>query len=100
MFLAMNRFKIVKGKEEEFEKVWKERDTHLEGVKGFISFNLLKGKETDDYSLYASHSIWESNVAFVNWTKSEAFRLAHKNAGIHSDLYLGPTNLETFDHII
>ena len=87
MFLAMNRFKIVKGKEEEFEKVWKERDTHLEGVKGFISFNLLKGKETDDYSLYASHSIWESNVAFVNWTKSEAFRLAHKNAGIHSDLY-------------
>ncbi len=100
MFLAMNRFKIVKGKEEEFEKIWKERDTHLEGVKGFISFNLLKGKETDDYSLYASHSIWESNVAFVNWTKSEAFRLAHKNAGIHSDLYLGPPNLETFDHII
>ena len=88
MFLAMNRFKIVKGKEQEFEKVWKERDTHLEGVKGFISFNLLKGKETDDYSLYASHSIWESNVAFVNWTKSEAFRLAQKNAGIHSDLYL------------
>ena len=100
MFLAMNRFKIVKGKEGEFEKVWKERDTHLEGVKGFISFNLLKGKETDDYSLYASHSIWESNVAFVNWTKSEAFRLAHKNAGIHSDLYLGPPNLETLDHII
>ena len=93
MFLAMNRFKIVKGKEEKFEKVWKERDTHLEGVKGFISFNLLKGKETDDYSLYASHSIWESNVAFVNWTKSEAFKLAHKNAGIHSDLYLGPPNL-------
>ena len=93
MFLAMNRFKIVKGKEEEFEKVWKERDTHLEGVKGFISFNLLKGKETDDYSLYASHSIWESNVAFVNWTKSEAFRLAHKNAGIHSDLSVSYTHL-------
>ena len=100
MFLAMNRFKIVKGKEEEFEKVWKERDSHLEGVKGFISFNLLKGKETDDYSLYASHSIWESNIAFVNWTKSKAFRLAHKNAGIHSDLYLGPPNLETFERII
>ena len=42
MFLAMNRFKIVKGKEQEFEKVWKERDTHLEGVKGFVKFNLLK----------------------------------------------------------
>ena len=100
MFLAMNRFKIVKGKEEEFEKVWKERDTHLEGVKGFVKFNLLKGAETESYSLYASHSIWESEDAFIDWTKSEAFKLAHKNAGIHRDLYLGPPNLETFDQII
>ena len=29
MFLAMNRFKIVKGKEDKFEQIWKERDTHL-----------------------------------------------------------------------
>ena len=49
MFLAMNRFKIVKGKEQEFEKVWKERDTHLEGVKGFVKFNLHKGAETESY---------------------------------------------------
>ena len=100
MFLAMNRFKIVKGKEEEFEKVWKERDSHLEGVKGFISFNLLKGRETDDYSLYASHSIWESEDAFIDWTKSEAFKLAHKNAGQHKDLYLGPPNFEGFEVVI
>ena len=31
MFLAMNRFKIVKGREEDFETIWKERDTHLQG---------------------------------------------------------------------
>ena len=35
MFIAMNRFKIVLGKEELFEKVWRERDTHLNGVEGF-----------------------------------------------------------------
>ena len=40
MFLAMNRFKIVKGKEQEFEKVWKVRDTHLEGVKA-VSYTHL-----------------------------------------------------------
>ena len=27
MFIAMNRFKIVLGKEIEFETVWRERDT-------------------------------------------------------------------------
>ena len=35
MYLAMNRFKIVLGKEDEFETVWKSRETHLENVKGF-----------------------------------------------------------------
>ena len=100
MFLAMNRFKIVKGCEEDFEKIWRERDTHLQGVEGFKEFNLMKGNTEKDYSLYASHSIWESEYAFIDWTKSEAFKLAHKNAGIHRDLYLGPPNLEIFDQII
>ena len=35
MYIAMNRFKIVPGKEDEFEKVWRERDTHLSEVPGF-----------------------------------------------------------------
>ena len=40
MFIAMNRFKIVLGKEKEFEEVWKNRDTHLNDVPGFKEFNL------------------------------------------------------------
>ena len=53
MFIAMNRFKIVLGKEIEFEKVWRERDTHLEGTKGFKEFHLVKGEKNNEYSLYA-----------------------------------------------
>ena len=97
MFLALNRFKIVKGREEDFETIWRERDTHLQGVDGFKEFNLMKGREEDNYSLYASHSVWESKEHFVDWTKSEAFRLAHKNAGKNADIYLGPPELETFE---
>ena len=48
MYIAMNRFKIIPGKENEFEKVWRERDTHLNGVPGFKEFNLIKGKKTDE----------------------------------------------------
>ena len=36
----MNRFKIVKGKEDKFEQIWKERDTHLKGVKGLLNLIL------------------------------------------------------------
>ena len=100
MFIAMNRFKIVLGKEAEFENVWRERDTHLSGVEGFKEFHLVKGEKNDEFSLYASHSIWSSKEAFINWTKSEAFRLAHKNAGQHKDLYLGAPNFEGFEAVL
>ena len=100
MFIAMNRFKIVPGKEREFENVWKERDTHLKGVDGFKEFHLVKGEQNSEFSLYASHSVWKSKEDFINWTKSEAFKLAHKNAGQHKDLYLGPPNFEGFEVVI
>ena len=48
-------------------------------------------------TLYSSHSTWDSKEDFINWTKSEAFRLAHKNAAQHRDLYLGPPDFEGFD---
>ena len=96
----MNRFKIVPGKENEFEKVWKERDTHLHGVNGFKEFHLVKGEKNNEFSLYASHSIWNSKEDFIKWTKSEAFKLAHKNAGQHKNLYLGPPEFEGFERVL
>ena len=49
MYIAMNRFKIVKGKEKEFEEVSRNRDTHLKGVEGFKNFNLIKGATKEKY---------------------------------------------------
>ncbi len=100
MFIAMNRFKIVLGREKEFEDVWKNRDTHLKDVPGFKEFNLVKGDTNNEHTLYASHSIWDSKNDFINWTKSEAFRLAHKNSGQHKELYLGHPNFEGFEVVL
>tara|TARA_B100000963_G_scaffold8363_1_gene6539 strand:- start:94 stop:396 length:303 start_codon:yes stop_codon:yes gene_type:complete len=100
MFIAMNRFKILIGKEKEFENIWKSRDTFLDKVPGFKNFNLIKGKSNEKYTLYASHSIWDSEESFINWTKSEEFRMAHKDAGNNKDLYLGHPEFEGFNKII
>ena len=86
MFLAMNRFKIIRGREKDFEQIWRERDTHLDSE--------------ESYTLYASHTIWKSRQCFVAWTKSEAFRRAHKNAGNHNDIYLGHPEFEGFEKVI
>ena len=100
MFIAMNRFKIVPGKESEFIDIWKKRDSHLDGVPGFRSFNLLQGASSEEHTLFASHTVWDSRQAFEDWTRSEAFRLAHAQAGQTKNVYLGPPNLEFFEAVI
>ena len=100
MYIAMNRFKIVKGKESEFENVWKNRETHLAEVPGFKKFSLLKGPATEEFVLYASHSIWENKEAFVAWTQSDAFRKAHAQASAPKGTYLGHPELETFESVL
>jgi len=101
MFFAMNRFKIKKGMEDDFINIWKQRDSHLEGVPGFKTFNLLQGQSFDDYTLFSSHSVWDSEQAFEGWTQSDAFRKAHAHAGDKTkDIYLGPPNLELFTVVI
>jgi heme-degrading monooxygenase HmoA len=97
MFIAMNRFRVRTGSEDAFEEVWLKRDTHLEKVPGFVEFHLLKGPQTDDYTLYASHSVWRSRAAFEAWTKSDAFRAAHNRAGENKPLYLDHPQFEGFE---
>ena len=100
MYIAMNRFKIVRGKEDIFENIWRNRETHLDEVTGFKNFNLIKGISDEDFTLYASHSTWDSEEAFVKWTKSESFREAHKNAGQHKEIYIGHPVFEGFTVVI
>ncbi len=100
MFLAMNRFEIAHGFEEGFEKIWRERDSYLNEVKGFISFALLKGPSQDNHVLYASHTVWDSKADFDAWTESDHFRKAHAQASAPKGTYLGHPNLELFESVL
>jgi heme-degrading monooxygenase HmoA len=97
MFIAMNRFRIAPGKEAEFEQIWAERETNLPGVPGFIAFHLLRGAAADEYTLFASHTLWQSREHFEDWTRSEAFRRSHGGAARAGGLYLAPPQFEGFE---
>ncbi len=99
MFIAMNRFKVILGQEEAFEAVWLGRDSHLEGVPGFLAFHLLRGPMREDHTLFSSHTQWRSRADFEAWTKSEAFRAAHKDARPRAGIYQGPPEFEAFETI-
>ena len=100
MYLTMNRFKVKRGHENAFEEIWAKRDSHLASVPGFKAFHLMKGSETEAYTLYASHTTWASEADFRAWTKSEAFRAAHAGAGGHKELYQGAPELELFEAVL
>jgi heme-degrading monooxygenase HmoA len=101
MYIAMNRFRIKPGCEQDFIAIWKNRDTYLDTVPGFKSFNLLQGPSNDECTLFASHSTWESQQDFINWTNSEQFRKAHAHAGDKTkQIYLGPPQFEGFTTVL
>ena len=100
MYIAMNRFRIARGREKEFEEIWRSRDSHLEGVSGFREFRLLRGPEDEEATLYASHTVWDSQSDFESWTKSDAFKAAHSGARAATGVYLGHPEFEGFEDVL
>lgn len=101
MYIAMNRFKVLKGSETDFENIWKNRESTLHEMKGFRTFHLLRGpvNEVENYTLYASHTVWESEDDFLAWTKSQNFRDSHRNAGTGKATTVGHPQFEGFSAI-
>jgi heme-degrading monooxygenase HmoA len=87
MFVAMNRFRVVPEQEGEWERIWKERETYLQEVPGFVQFALLRSDEAGEY---ISHSIWRDRSAFEAWTRSAAFRKGHAQGSLHGVLAGSP----------
>ncbi len=101
MFIAMNRFQIAEGHEDDFEELWRSRDSQLDGVPGFREFHLLKGPAEDEKgTLYASHTVWDDRMAFEAWTESENFKAAHAKARAPKGTYLGHPRFEGFEVIL
>lgn len=101
MFIAMNRFRIARGHEETFINHWRQRESYLDQEPGFVRFNLMRGPQTEEYTLFASHTEWKDEQTFADWTQSEAFAKAHANAAKSPrEIYMGPPQLELFESVL
>src|ERR1700736_1004887 len=75
----MNNFRVVAGREPDFERQWRERETYLKEVPGFVQFALLK---SDEDGVYVSHTTWKDRAAFEEWTRSANFTAGHRQGSI------------------
>jgi heme-degrading monooxygenase HmoA len=100
MYIAMNRFRVHEGHEQDFEKIWRERESYLDEVPGFREFHLLRGDTEDGITTYLSHSVWESSAAFEDWTNSESFRKAHAEARTPKGTLEGHPRFEGYEAVL
>jgi heme-degrading monooxygenase HmoA len=96
MFIAMNQFQVEPDRASEFEDIWKNRETYLQGLDGFVQFALMKGDDPGDY---ISHSTWDSREAFLAWAQSDAFRHAH-SMKIPDGVVIGHPRARFFESVI
>ncbi len=97
LFIAMNHFRVAPERADDFERHWRERETHLHEVPGFVRFALLRG---DEPGRYVSHSTWQSRQAFEAWTESEAFKQAHSQARLPKGVLLGHPKIMLWDAVL
>ena len=96
-YVAMNRFRVSSGRQEEFETAWRDRETYLDEVEGIQGFALLRGAPAGGVTIYVSHSVWVSRAAFEAWTRSDAFAKAHREARLPQGVLLGHPEFDGYE---
>lgn len=79
MITVANRIDVASEHAEAFERAFRERAGLVDSTPGFVRNQVLR--PTREGEPYVVLTTWESYDAFTAWTKSEAFRKAHAQAG-------------------
>ena len=99
MYIAMNRFKVIKGHEEEFERRWLGRDTYLDQLPGFVEFHLLRGPGSRrSHALFLAYGVGEQGRLRELDAVGAVSRLAPQRRR-HKPLHLGHPEFEGFETI-
>jgi heme-degrading monooxygenase HmoA len=98
MIVTCNRIPVNPEHYEAFESVFEARSNLVDGMPGFISFQLLRPKKTGDP--YVVMTFWETEADFKAWTQSEEFKEGHARSGsLPPETFSGHPKLEMFDVI-
>lgn len=77
-FVAINYITCKDHYKERFEQLFASRKGAIDTMPGFKDMEVLKPITNEDETVYLIMSHWDSEEAFKDWTKSEAFLEGHK----------------------
>lgn len=98
MIVVCNRIPVNPEHATAFEERFADRANLVDGMPGFISFQLLR--PTAEGDPYVVMTFWESEEAFKGWTQSAEFKEGHARSGsLPSEAFLGHPKIEKFEVI-
>lgn len=98
MIVTCNRIPVNPAHAEAFEERFADRASLVDGMPGFISFQLLRPQQDGDP--YVVMTFWESEAHFKAWTESDAFKEGHARSGtLPPETFSGHPKLEMFEVI-
>ena len=98
MISVANRIYVNPDFAEDFEHRFTHRTSLMDGVPGFVSFQLMRPlkKETP----YVVQTFWESREAFHAWTSSDSFRKSHaQSSSLPKEAFTGRNQIEIHEII-
>ena len=106
MFISINHIPVKVGREQDFEKMFIERDRVVENQPGFVSLDILKpgskrvmGGDSEPLgNEYQVMTRWENEEAFHGWVRSEDFKKSHSRE-VDKTVFDGKSYL-TFHHSV
>ena len=78
MVVKINAIEVAEGRGPELEERFAKRAAEVEGMPGFLGFELLRPAAGE--TRYFVYTRWESEEAFRAWVESSAFTRGHAQA--------------------
>lgn len=97
MIVVCNRIPVNPDYADAFEQRFRERAHTVDGMPGFISFQILR--PTQPESPYVVMTFWESKEHFEGWTSSDAFKQSHAQSTLPKETFLGHPQIEIHEII-
>ena len=79
MIVTCNRIPVNPAHAAAFEERFANRASQVDGMPGFVLFQLLRPTQPEDP--YVVMTFWESEAHFEAWTQSQAFKEGHARSG-------------------
>lgn len=98
MIIVCNRIPVNMAHSEAFEEAFANRANRVDGMPGFITFQMLR--PTAEGDPYIVQTFWEDKASYEAWVNSDEFNQGHaQSSTLPKDVFLGRPKIEVHEVI-